>query len=146
VRLTAAEGFVPAATPGFLTDLHGVMGILLEGFLGNAWKGRALHSVELLTSRLLNMHNVTNVHKIDFGFDQSIQHIHKDQTLGDHNPWARLPMIWVVQSKALLQRRVNMVLKDPRKINGIFFEIIKGANSIKEADNIPEHSAWPFSR
>ncbi len=45
---------------------------------------------------------------------------------------AGLPVIRVVNAKAVLERGVNMVLKNARQVDRVFFEVLKGSDCIEK--------------
>ncbi len=102
--------------------------LLLESLLGNAGISWAWGEVELLATQLLGTNDVSDICYVIFGFDEGVQHFDKNRTLSDCGLRTSITVSGVVRAKALLKRRVNMILKNAGQIDGVFFEIVKQTN------------------
>ncbi len=67
-----------------------------------------------------------------FGFDQSIEHIREEGTLSDSRSWPSLAKVGVVHTKSFGQGGANVIHKNASNIDGVFFKVVEGANSIEE--------------
>ncbi len=88
--------------------------------------------MELFATTLLDTDYVPYMIEVILRFDESIQHIDEDRSLLMSCARAGLPVIRAVNAKAVLERGINMVLKDARQVDQVFFEVIKGSDCIEK--------------
>ena len=116
--------------------------VLLESFLGNAGISWAWGEVELLATQLLGTNDVADIHYIIFGFDEGVQYFDKNRTLSDCGLRTSITVSGVVRAKALLKRRVDMILKNAGQIDGVFFEIVKQTNGVQKGGVVDLHGKY----
>jgi hypothetical protein len=92
----------------------------------------ALGLVELFATALLDADYVPDMIQVILRLDESIQHIDEDRSLLLSCARAGLPVIRVVNAKAVFERGVNMVLKNARQVDRVFFEVVKGSDCIEK--------------
>ena len=67
-----------------------------------------------------------------FSLDQSVEHIREEGTLSDSRLWPSLAKVGVVHTKSFGQGGADVIHKNNSNVDGVFFELIKGTNSIEE--------------
>ena len=67
-----------------------------------------------------------------FGLDESVEHIREKGTLSNSRSWPSLAEVGVVHTKSFGQGGVNVIHEDASDVNGVFFEVVEGANSVEE--------------
>jgi hypothetical protein len=80
---------------------------------------------------LLHPNNISNIRQVVL-LDKGIQHVDKNQQLSNCHLHVSLPISRVVGAEALLQQGVNVTLKNPSQLDGVFFEVVKQTNCIQE--------------
>ena len=116
----------------------------LDRFLCHTRVRLALGLVELFATALLNADYVPDMIYVILRLDESIQHIDKDRSLLLSCARAGMPVIRVVNAKAVLEQGVNMVLKNARQVDRVFFKVIKGSDCIEKGAVI--HLSAQFDR
>ncbi len=138
---TASETFRRITTLAFRAGGR-FAAVLLESFLGNAGISWAWGEVELLAIQLLGTNDVADIHYVMFGFDEDVQHFDKNHTLSDYGLRTSITVSRVVRVKALLKRRVDMILKNTGQINGVFFKIVKRMNGVQNGGVVDLRSKY----
>jgi hypothetical protein len=68
--------------------------------------------------------------------DQSVKHIREEGTLSDSRSRPSLAKVGVVHTKSFGKGWVDVIHKNASNIDGVFFEVVEGANSIQEGSII----------
>ncbi len=126
-----ALGFAGRAL-GFKARSSGIVTISLESRLGHARIRMALGEMKLLASVLLHSNNITDISKVVLRFDEGIQHVDEDQPLIEGCLRAGLPIERVVGVEAFLKQWIDVILKNPRQVDGVFFKVLKQIDCIEE--------------
>lgn len=81
--------------------------------------------MELLPAPMLTSNDILDVGNVIFSYNQHGEHVGEDVPLSDRGSRTSLPIMRIVSSKSLLQRRIDMVLEDSSQIDRILFEIVE---------------------
>ncbi len=95
--------------------------VSLDRFFSHTGIHLALGEVKLLATALLNPNYVPDMVQVILRLDKSIQHINEDCPLLLRCACASLPIVGVVNAKAVLERGIDVILEDARQINRLLF-------------------------
>ena len=128
VWLAASETLaLDKATSSHFTTLGGVVSgsITLKSLFGNTWEGRngppwGWNHVELLATTS-DTDNFEHVADTILSLDKDAKHICEEGTLSESCPGSSLVEVRLVDTKPFGKGQVNVIHKNTRGVNGVFF-------------------------